>query len=53
MEVDEKVKLLEVFFIAEKAIRGLVRSRGLGDDYKRQAYMRKLISNEIKQPIRE
>ena len=39
MEGNEFYKLSEVFFFfqAEDGIRGLVRSRGLGDVYKRQA----------------
>ena len=35
--VGSKVELIDFFFQAEDGIRDLVRSRGLGDVYKRQA----------------
>ena len=37
------------FFQAEDGIRDLVRSRGLGDVYKRQEHVRKLILNISKE----
>ena len=36
-----------VFFQAEDGIRDLVRSRGLGDVYKRQVFINEIWENEI------